>query len=79
MCKEGHKRLPVIVVNPDEGAMATFAKLVGSGVQFFQAGFKTTSRDFVSSAKVSDASRLHPLPEARPESEFAISHTERYV
>jgi len=34
--KEGQKRLPVIVVNPDEGAMAAFAKLVGSGVQFFQ-------------------------------------------
>ena len=33
---EGHKRLPVIVVNPDEGAMATFARLVGGGVQFFQ-------------------------------------------
>ncbi len=34
--KDGHKRLPVIVVNPDETAMGTFAKLVGTGVQFFQ-------------------------------------------
>jgi hypothetical protein len=38
--KEGAKRLPVIVVNPDEGAMATFAKLVGSGVQFFQSSLQ---------------------------------------
>lgn len=38
-----HKRLPVIVVNPDEAAMATFAKLAGTGVQFFQASL----RDYV--------------------------------
>lgn len=38
------KRLPVIVVNPDEAAMAAFAKLVGSGVQFFQ----TSLEHFVS-------------------------------
>jgi hypothetical protein len=38
--KEGHKRLPVIVVNPDEGAIATFTKLVGSGAQFFQTSLK---------------------------------------
>jgi hypothetical protein len=41
--KEGRKRLPVTVVNPDEGAMATFTKLVGSGVQFSQ----TSLQDYV--------------------------------
>lgn len=41
--KNKKKRLPVIVVNPDEGAMATFAKLVGGGVQFIQ----TSLQDFV--------------------------------
>jgi hypothetical protein len=41
--KDGHKRLPVIVVNPDEAAMATFAKLVGTGVRFFQ----TSLQDYV--------------------------------
>ena len=42
--KSRKKRLPVIVVNPDEGAMATFAKLVGGGVQFIQ----TSPQDLVS-------------------------------
>lgn len=41
--REGQKQLPVIVVNPDESVLATFAKLVGSGVQFFQ----TSLQDYV--------------------------------
>jgi hypothetical protein len=41
--KGSRKRLPVFVINPDEGAMVTFAKLVGTGVQFFQ----TSLQDYV--------------------------------
>jgi hypothetical protein len=38
------KRLPVTVVNPDEGAGVTFARLVGAPVQFFP----TSLQDYVS-------------------------------
>jgi hypothetical protein len=41
--RKGKNRLPVMLVNPDESVMATFAKLVGTGVQFFQASL----RDYV--------------------------------
>jgi hypothetical protein len=42
--KAGQKPLPVVVVNPDESVMATFAKLVGNPVQFL----RTSLHDYVS-------------------------------
>lgn len=42
--KNGKNRLPVIVVNPDDGASTTFAKLVGTAVRFIPASIQ----DFVS-------------------------------
>jgi hypothetical protein len=42
--KDGRNRLRVNVINPDESAVATFAKLVGTGVHFYQASIE----DYVS-------------------------------
>jgi len=78
-----------MVVNPDESAMATFAKLVGNGVQFFQTslqdyvtwlheqrpGWRCRGKHYPRLSDVLSASATS-RPLARNGSEFAISHSE---